>query len=186
MNMNTRGKNRGVQLKDTNLVMEEVVSKSNSRGVGEDGGEGEGESDNTVARKTIITAFRDRNEFTHFLSQNQAMIIIRFSATWCNPCQKIKPLVDCFFASSPQCVTCVDLDVDENSDVYSFLKSKKMIYGIPTLLCYTSLNKTYIPGLSISGSSPADLDKFFRSCGNAATKYMNTFQQRQKENFTIL
>jgi thiol-disulfide isomerase/thioredoxin len=184
--MNTRGKNRGVQLKDTNLVMEEVVSKSNSRGVGEDGGEGEGESDNTVARKTIITAFRDRNEFTHFLSQNQAMIIIRFSATWCNPCQKIKPLVDCFFASSPPCVTCVDLDVDENSDVYSFLKSKKMIYGIPTLLCYTSLNKTYIPGLSISGSSPADLDRFFRSCGNAATKYMNTFQQRQKENFTIL
>jgi len=174
--MNTRHNNKSVQLKDTNLVVEEVVK----------GSDASGEDDNAVARKTIITAFRDRNEFTRFLSQNQAMIIIRFSATWCKPCQKIKSLVDCFFASSPPCVTCVDLDVDENTDVYSFLKSKKMVYGIPTLLCYTSLNRTYVPDLSISGSSPADLDKFFRACGNAASKYMNTIQQRQNENFTIL
>jgi len=166
--------NRQTKDNNANLVMKEVAVND------------EPEEETTVARKTIITAFRDRNEFLQFLSRNQAMIIIRFSATWCGPCRKIKPLVDYFFASSPVCVTCVDLDVDENSDVYSFLKSKKMIYGIPTLLCYTSINRSYIPDLSISGSSPDDLDKFFRACGNAASKYMNTIQQRQKEDFTIL
>lgn len=165
------------RIKDSDLVMEEVTRNVN--------GERKSEED-AVATKTIITAFTDRNQFLQFLSQNESMIIIRFSATWCNPCKKIKPLVDCFFASSPSCVTCVDLDVDENSDVYSFLKSKKMIYGIPTLMCYTSLNRSYIPDLSISGSSPSDLDKFFRACGNAASKYMNTFKQTQKENFTLL
>ena len=160
------------QINNNNLVMEEKVTNE--------------ENENTLASKTIITGFSDRNQFTQFLAQNQALIVIRFSATWCKPCQKIKPLVDYFFASSPSCVTCVDLDVDENSDIYSFLKSKKMIYGIPTLLCYTSLNKTYIPDLSVSGASPPDLDSFFRKCGNAASKYMNTFKQSQKENFTLL
>jgi thiol-disulfide isomerase/thioredoxin len=114
------------------------------------------------------------------------MIVIRFSASWCKPCKKIKPIVDCFFASSPNCVTCVDLDIDENTDVYSFLKSRKMIYGVPTLMCYSSINKSFIPDFSISGGAPEDLDKFFKACGKMALKYSNTFQHKEKENFTLV
>ena len=141
---------------------------------------------NEIASKTIVSGFDNRQEFLSFLSRNTGMIVIRFSATWCKPCRKIKPIVDYFFASSPPCVTCVDLDIDENTDVYSFLKSKKMIYGVPTLMCYTSINKTYIPDFSISGGAPEDLDKFFKACGKMALKYTNTFQNKQKENFTLV
>lgn len=141
---------------------------------------------NEIISKTVVSGFENRNEFLAFIARNTGMIVIRFSATWCNPCKKIKPIVDCFFASSPPCVTCVDLDIDENTDVYSFLKSKKMIYGVPTLMCYTSINKTYIPDFSISGGSPEDLDKFFKACGKVALQYMNTFQHKQRENFTLV
>lgn len=144
------------------------------------------DNNNEIASKTIVTGFENRNEFLSFLSRNTAMIVIRFSATWCKPCRKIKPIVDYFFASSPHCVTCVDLDVDENADVYSFLKSKKMITGVPTMMCYTSINKTYIPDFSISGGAPEDLDKFFKACGKTAVLYTNTFQHKQKENFTLI
>jgi len=143
-------------------------------------------NNNEIISKTIVSGFENRQEFLEFLSRNTGMIVIRFSATWCKPCKKIKPIVDCFFASSPPCVTCVDLDIDENTDVYSFLKSKKMIYGVPTLMCYTSVNKSYIPDFSISGGAPEDLDNFFKACGKVALKYSNTFQDKQKENFTLV
>jgi thiol-disulfide isomerase/thioredoxin len=159
---------------DNGLVLNEVEGNNVSS------------KNNEIISKTVISGFENRQGFLDFLSKNEAMIVIRFSATWCKPCRKIKPIVDCFFASSPPCVTCVDLDVDENTDVYSFLKSKKMIYGVPTLMCYTSINKTYIPDFTISGGSPEDLDKFFKACGKMATKYSNTFHHKQKENFTLV
>jgi thiol-disulfide isomerase/thioredoxin len=143
-------------------------------------------NNNEIISKTVVTGFENRQDFLSFLSTNTGMIVIRFSATWCKPCKKIKPIVDCFFASSPDCVTCVDLDIDENTDVYSFLKSKKMIYGVPTLMCYTSINKGFIPDFSISGAAPEDLDNFFKACGKMALKYSNTFQNKQKENFTLV
>ena len=144
------------------------------------------QNNDEIISKTVVSGFENRNEFLAFITRNTGMIVIRFSATWCKPCKKIKPIVDCFFASSPPCVTCVDLDIDENTDVYSFLKSKKMIYGVPTLMCYTSINKTYIPDFSISGGAPEDLDKFFKACGKVALQYMNTFQHKQRENFTLV
>lgn len=145
-----------------------------------------GNNNNEIATKTIVSGFENRHEFLSFLSRNTGMILIRFSAKWCKPCRKIKHIVDCFFASSPPWVTCVDLDIDENVDVYSFLKSKKMIYGVPTLMCYTSINKSYIPDFSISGGAPEDLDNFFKACGKIALKYTNTFHHKQKENFTLV
>lgn len=145
-----------------------------------------GDNTNEVVSKTIVSGFENRQEFLSFLARNTGMIVIKFGATWCRPCKTIKPIVDCFFASSPPCVTCVDLDIDENMDVYSFLKSRKMIYGVPTLMCYTSVNKTFIPDFSVSGGSPEDLDKFFKACGKVALKYTHTFQHKQKENFTLV
>ena len=56
-------------------------------------------------------------------------------------------------------------NVDESFDVYSYFKSKKMVNGIPVILCYKKGNTSYIPDDSITGSDPAALDAFFRRCG---------------------
>ena len=46
------------------------------------------------------------------------------------------------------------------------MKSKKMVNGIPAILMYRKGNTSFIPDDSVSGSSPVDLDNFFRRCGN--------------------
>jgi hypothetical protein len=78
----------------------------------------------------------------------------------------IEKSVDGFFASSPPEVICADIDVDKSFDFYSFLKSKKMVNGIPVILCYKKGNSTYIPDDIITGADPTGLHQFFTRCGN--------------------
>ena len=115
--------------------------------------------------KEIITSFENREIFFELLKINPGLIIIDFNAEWCKPCKNIQPIVDAFFASSPPNVLCASLNVDENFDVYSFLKNKKMVNGIPAILCYKKGNVSFIPDLSVTGSSPVELDNFFKNCG---------------------
>ena len=115
--------------------------------------------------KTIITQFEKRDVFLRLLESNPGLIILKLGATWCEPCKKIKPVVDAFFASSPDNVVCCDVDVDESFDLYAYLKSKKMVNGIPAILCYKKGNKSFIPDDSVSGTDASNLDSFFSRCG---------------------
>jgi thiol-disulfide isomerase/thioredoxin len=115
--------------------------------------------------KQIISEIPNRDAFFHLLQHNPGLIIIKLGAEWCGPCKKIKPTVHGFFASSPPEVVCADIDVDQSFDFYSFLKSKKMVNGIPALLCYKKGNSTYIPDDMITGSDPGQLHQFFVRCG---------------------
>ena len=114
--------------------------------------------------KTIISFFKSRQDFLGLLQKNPGLVILKLGATWCGPCKKIKPVLDGFFASSPDNVICCDIDVDESTDLYSFLKSKKMVNGIPVILLYKKGNTTFIPDDSITGINPVELDNFFMRC----------------------
>jgi hypothetical protein len=46
------------------------------------------------------------------------------------------------------------------------LKSKKLVNGIPVMLCYKKVNVTFIPDDMITGADPTGLDAFFKRCGN--------------------
>jgi hypothetical protein len=116
--------------------------------------------------KQIISEIPNRESFIHLLSHNPGLIVIKLGAEWCGPCKKIKSAVHGFFASSPPEVVCADIDVDQCLDFYSFLKSKKMVNGIPVLLCYKKGNSTYIPDDAVIGADPTQLHQFFARCGN--------------------
>ena len=118
-----------------------------------------------MSQKTVITYFKSRDQFLRLLENNPGLIVIKLGATWCGPCKKIKPVVDAFFASSPDNVICCEIDVDESFDLYSYYKNKKMVNGIPVILCYKRGNTSYIPDDSITGSDPLQLDMFFKRCG---------------------
>lgn len=117
--------------------------------------------------KTIITYFKDRQEFSKLLEKNPGIIILKLGATWCGPCKKIKNVVDVFYMSSPDNVVCCDVDVDESFDLYAYLKNKKMVNGIPAMLRWNKGNTSFIPDDSVTGANPKDLDNFFRRCGNS-------------------
>ena len=46
---------------------------------------------------------------------NSPMLVVDFTATWCPPCQRIKPIFEGFATEYPD-VTFVKVDVDENSE----------------------------------------------------------------------
>jgi thiol-disulfide isomerase/thioredoxin len=125
--------------------------------------------------KKVVSEIANRDAFFTLLSHNPGLIVIKLGAEWCGPCKTIKPSVHGFFASSPAEVVCADIDVDKSFNFYSFLKTKKMVNGIPVLLCYKKGNNTFIPDDTVTGSDPTALHNFFTRCGkhlmDALTKY---------------
>jgi thiol-disulfide isomerase/thioredoxin len=106
---------------------------------------------------------KSRADFLELLKTNPGVIVIKFSAKWCKPCLQIKSNVESFFSQldADQPSLCYDLDIDECSDVFAFLKAKKMVTTIPALLCYFKGNESYIPDDSISSSELIDIHAFF-------------------------
>lgn len=115
--------------------------------------------------KEIISEIANRDAFMTLLQHNQGLIVLKLGSVWCGPCKLIEKPVHAFFATSPPEVVCGDIDVDKSFDFYSFLKSKKMVNGIPVLLCYKKGNNTYIPDDMVTGADPNQLHQFFARCG---------------------
>ena len=99
------------------------------------------------------------------MKSNPCLVIIKFGAVWCGPCKDIEVDVhDFFVAAPPSKVQCVMLDIDKFPQIYSFLKSKKMVNGIPAILCYHKNNLNYIPDDFVIGSNKHELYDFFDRC----------------------
>jgi thiol-disulfide isomerase/thioredoxin len=109
----------------------------------------------------------DRNSFLKLLNENTGVMIFKYTADWCKPCQSIKTQVDAHFRKiSCPVILCFEVNVDECSDLFSFMKTKKMIKGIPTLMAYKKGNMSFVPDDSISGADIGDVNYFFERCRN--------------------
>jgi len=117
----------------------------------------------------IITKIDNRAHFAELLKSNPGLLIIKFGAEWCGPCKLIEEDVVNYFSKMPENVQGAIIDVDESFDVYAFLKSKKMVNGIPVLLAYYKGNFNYIPDMSVTGADKKQLLAFFQECYKKAT-----------------
>ena len=118
----------------------------------------------SLNEKVIVTSLGTRQKFLDFLKVNPGIIIIKFGAEWCSPCQKIKGLIYQYYKNMPENIICCDIDADENYDVYTFLKAKRMVNGIPALLAYYSGNESYVPDDFVSGANEKYIADFFNRC----------------------
>lgn len=125
--------------------------------------------------KQIISVFEKRDDFLNLLKVNPGLVIVKFGATWCGPCKRIAHIVEAFFASSPTTVICADVDVDESFELYSFLKNKRMVNGIPAILCYKKGNMGYVPDDIVTGADPNGLDAFFKRCNMHLVRALKNF-----------
>jgi thioredoxin 1 len=105
-----------------------------------------------------------RDDFLQLLHNNPGVIIIKFHAEWCKPCNLIKDDVHNEFEKLPGSIRCLEVDVDEAFDLYAYMKSKKMVRGIPAILAYKKGNTSYISDHSISGSNMDEIKGFFNEC----------------------
>ena len=117
-----------------------------------------------MAEQRDIIIELNRKQFQELLRVNPGYVIIKFTATWCKPCKKIKPLVEQWFASLPKEFQCVELDVDDNDDMYAYMRAQRMVNGIPVLLGYKKGNYTIAPNYSVTGSNVAEVKRFFENC----------------------
>ena len=106
----------------------------------------------------------NRDQFEELLKVNPGYVIIKFTATWCKPCKHINPLVEKWFAALPKEFQCAELDVDENNDVYAYLRRKKIVVGIPAILGYMQGNTSIAPDHCVTGSSLTEVKHFFENC----------------------
>jgi thiol-disulfide isomerase/thioredoxin len=111
----------------------------------------------------IITKIDDRNHFVELLQKNPGAIVIKFGAIWCGPCKLIENKVNTLMNMMPDRVQCVIVDVDECVDLYSFLKTKKMVNGIPVILVYYKGNLNYIPDDRVVGADTNQIVKLFNN-----------------------
>jgi thiol:disulfide interchange protein len=101
------------------------------------------------------------DEFVELQKQNTSVLLFFFTASWCNPCKKIKPYVYEHLKTCPY--SCYCLDIDENVEIYKALKAKKQIQGVPTILAFKTENVSFIPDSCVSGGIPSEINYFFKS-----------------------
>lgn len=113
----------------------------------------------------VIQFQGNRDVFFEMLKLNPGVFIFKFGAEWCGPCKAIKKYIDNVSLVLPENTMYIyNVDVDDCFDLYAYLKQKKMITGIPTLLAYKTGNTYFAPDASISGTNEADLTHFFNTC----------------------
>jgi len=111
----------------------------------------------------IIKDIENRQQLQQHLQNNPGVFVIKLGAPWCGPCKIIEKDVEEYFSKMPDNVQIASLNIDNCVDIYGFLKSKKMVKGIPALLAYYEGNDHYVPDEFVDGTKKEDLDYFFQA-----------------------
>jgi len=105
----------------------------------------------------------DRKQFIQILQENEGVVVVKYSATWCGPCAKVQPLLNKLVPTLPPSVTYLELDVDEDFDLFAHFKAKKQLVGVPVLLGFKKGNLTPYADQSVSGTNEAQIVSFFKA-----------------------
>lgn len=110
---------------------------------------------------SILTDLPNNVVFQQVLETNPGIVIIKFGAEWCGPCKQIEGHVKILMSKMQPNVQCYIIDIDESLEVYSFLKKKRMVNGIPVILAYYEGNNSYIPDDVVIGADVIKINEFF-------------------------
>ena len=122
----------------------------------------------TELKPSIITLGPDLGYFKEIMETNPGLVIIKLGATWCGPCKVIELDVKEMFSVMPSNVQCLSIDIDDNIELYSFLKKKRVVNGVPAILCYKRGNTSNAPDDYVIGASKEKLHAFKERCIESA------------------
>lgn len=119
--------------------------------------------ESSVLSSNIITQM-DKTGFQKALNENPGGLIIKFGAEWCGPCKKIDPLVYQYMNQLPDNIQGVVLDIDVSFELYTFLKTKKQVNGVPVILFFKKGTVSWIPDRVVVGADEQKVRAFFKGC----------------------
>jgi thioredoxin len=68
-------------------------------------------------------------EFTRKVTKNSKLTVVKFSASWCGPCQKMKPVFEEVAKENTDC-DCVEVDIDGTRSIVNLWN----ISSVPTIV----------------------------------------------------
>ncbi len=72
----------------------------------------------------------DETNFESEVLKSEKPVLVDFTATWCGPCQKLKPTLKKLFSEKHDIVRVGQVDIDENSE----LAQKYGVRSVPTVV----------------------------------------------------
>lgn len=118
--------------------------------------------------------------YTRCSSLENEMLIIKFGADWCAPCNAIKNVVQQELDKSEKNIIFIDLDIDENIEIYGHFKTKRLVSGIPAMLAFVKPDEDIMERLSpalisdsVSGANQVKIRDFFGRCNKKAKSINN-------------
>lgn len=111
-----------------------------------------------IIQDTLI----NRDIFMDYINKNDGVMVLKFGADWCGPCKRVETDLHKLFNNTPESVTCFNINVDNCSDLYFYLKKKKQINGIPAILVYHKDNKSFAPDISQAGANIVEIKAIFK------------------------
>lgn len=118
----------------------------------------------------VITRLDTIQDFKNCLLNNPGIFIMKLGADWCGPCRRIESFVHTCVAQAPDNVQCAIINVDEAVELYNFLKTKRMVNGIPAILVYYRGNLNYVPDSAVIGDNLSQIAALFQKCYADAAK----------------
>ena len=102
------------------------------------------------------------------------MILLKFYADWCGPCKRVEDLCEEASQNIGDSVIKVVIDIDDQLDLYMFLKRKRIITGIPCTIAWhpqkdRDYEYWYSPNDSVLSSDRNDTIAFFKRQFDVAT-----------------
>lgn len=105
--------------------------------------------------------FANLAEFQQMVNDNQGVLVVKYGAEWCGPCKSIDPVLRVAYTKLPANIQVVVVDIDECMDVYSFMKNKRMLNGVPALTAYVLGNTSHVPDYGVTGADMPRIQQFF-------------------------
>ena len=127
--------------------------------------------DSSAQKREVVTSMEKLTDLLKSLQNNPGVFLMKLGAEWCGPCKRIEGLVKTCMDQAPANVQCAVIDVDEAIEVYSFLKTKRVVNGIPAILGYYQGNLNYVPDDVVIGSDQKQVIAFFQRCYEKAKEY---------------
>jgi len=117
------------------------------------------------------------SDLTELIQNNPGVLVLKMGATWCGPCKRIKDISQKNMVELKETykerVNIIEIDIDDSFELYANLKTKRIVNGIPAILCWFKDNNELRPSDFINDSDPTGVALLFERCKNFLDTHLN-------------